>query len=125
LHDDEVFRIGRFAPLHGSEASSSTGATKARVTIDAVTAVQALSEMLQSLPDRIRGSDAILKRAERSFDRHDDDEGIRPLKEFIARLKDEGAEIPADQANARIGVARQIVACGHATRREPEGRGSP
>lgn len=95
-----------------NEAGSSTAATKARVTIDAVETVQALSRMLQGLPERIRReSDEILKRAERSFERHDDDEGIRLVKEFIARLKDEGAEIPsAAQVNALIGGAQQIVA---------------
>jgi hypothetical protein len=64
-----------------NEAASSTAATKARVTIDAVKAVQALSEMLQSLPKGIQDrSDAFLKRAERTFERNDDDEGIRLVK---------------------------------------------
>ena len=75
--------------------------------------------MLQGLPKHIQGkSDEILKRAERSFERNDDAEGIRLLKEFIARLKDEGAEInAADQVNALIGQAQQIVDC------HPRGRG--
>jgi hypothetical protein len=105
-----------------NEAGSSTGSTKARVTIDAVKAVQDLSEMLQGLPKGIRGeSEAILKRAERSFERKDDAEGIRLLKEFIAHLKDEGAEIHAtDQVNPLIGVAQQVVDCRPKVRGEHE-----
>jgi hypothetical protein len=105
-----------------SRHCTSTGATKARVTIDAVEAVQALSKMLQGLPERIRReSDEILKRAERSFERKDDAEGVRLVKEFIARLKDEGAENHAtDQTNALIGVAQQIVDCRPAHRGEHE-----
>jgi hypothetical protein len=57
----------------------------------------------------------------RTFEPKDDAEGIRLLKEFIALLKDEGAEIhAADQDNVPIGVAQQIVACHPKVRGESE-----